>query len=97
MTDAPIYDVGTDHQIVSFGANRMVLFDADSGEVIVAAERPETGAKWAVTVELDGSNVKPVAADDRSAAITAMTEQALKALPGSGYSTRVPRGLSEAP
>jgi len=94
---APIYDVGTDHQIVAFGANRMILFDSDSGDVIASAERPTAECEWAVRVEVDGSKVEPVAAADRGQAITALTEQALKALPGTGYSTRVPRGLMEAP
>ncbi|NOQ58409.1 hypothetical protein HGK73_10150 [Mycolicibacterium fortuitum] len=69
----------------------MKLFDATTGEPIVTATRED--GTW--TVVADG--IPDVTATDRGAAITAMTEHALAALPGTGYSTLVPRELSDLP
>lgn len=84
-------DVRTDHQIVAFGSEHMKLFDAATGDPIVTATR--SAGTW--TVSADG--VPDVTAADRPGAITAMTEQALAALGGTGYSTLVPYGLPEQP
>lgn len=84
-------DVHTDHQIVAFGADRMMLFDAEAGTVIVDCNRAD--GVW--TAVADG--VADVTADTRPAAITAMVEQALAALPGTGYSCTVPHGLTDLP
>lgn len=84
-------DVHTDHQIVAFGHDRMMLFDGDAGTVIVDANRAD--GIW--TVVADG--VPDVTADTRPAAITAMIGQALAALPGTGYSCTVPHGLMDLP
>lgn len=86
-----MYDVRTDHQIVPFDTELMKLFNCEDSTVIVTATRTE-GA-W--TVHADGAD--DVIAPDRPAAITAMTEQALAVLPGTGYSTTVPHGLAELP
>lgn len=86
-------DVQTDHRIVSFGDDRMMLFDASEGAVIVDANRAALGEPW--TVAADG--VEDVTAADRPAAITAMVDQALKSLGGTGYSCTVPHGLAELP
>ena len=84
-------DVHTDHQIVAFGGDRMMLFDANEGVVIVDCNRAD--GVW--TAVADG--VPDMTADNRPDAITAMIEQALAALPGSGYSCTVPHGLAETP
>lgn len=86
-----MYHVQTNHQIVGFGADHMKLFDATTGEPIVTATR--TDGTWTITAD----GIDDVTATDRGAAITAMTEHALAILPGSGYSTLVPRELSELP
>ena len=87
-----MYDVRTDHQIVAFDSELMQLFDSATGAAIVTATRVGgVGGTW--TVSADG--VDDVTAADRQAAITAMIEQALAALGGTGYSTTVPHGLAE--
>ena len=87
-----MYDVRTDHQIVPFDTELMKLFNGDDGTVIVTATRADgVGGTWTVSAE----GVADVTAADRQAAITAMTEQALAALGGTGYSTTVPHGLAE--
>lgn len=86
-----MYDVRTDHQIVAFDTELMQLFNCEDGAVIVTASRAD--GIW--TVHADG--IDDVTAADRPAAITAMTEQALAVLPGTGYSTTVPYGLPELP
>lgn len=86
-------DVHTDHRIVAFGSDRMMLFNADEGAVIVDASRPDAQGDW--TVVADG--VPDVTASTRVEAIQAMVDQALAALPGSGYSCTVPHGLAELP
>ena len=86
-------DVQTDHQIVSFGLDRMMLFDASEGNVIVDCNRSEPGGVWTIVAE----GVPNVTAPTRPEAITAMVEQALAALPGNGYSCIVPHGLAELP
>lgn len=88
-----MYHVQTSHQIVGFGTEHMKLFDATTGEPIVTATR--TDGTW--TIAVDSSSIPDVTTTDRPAAITAMTEQALAALPGTGYSTLVPRELSDLP
>lgn len=87
-------DVQTDHQIVGFGTNMMQLFDSD-GTVIVTAERPNTESNW--TIKVNAGGVPDVTAVDRGGAITALVDQALAALPGTGYSTLCPHGLAELP
>ncbi|GAA2418023.1 hypothetical protein [Mycolicibacterium llatzerense] len=86
-----MYDVLTDHKIVAFDSELMQLFNCADGTVIVTATRAD--GTW--TMHADG--VDDVTAADRPAAITAMIEQALAALPGAGYSTTVPYGLPELP
>lgn len=84
-------DVRTDHQIVAFGTERMMLFDSEAGTVIVDANRSQ--GIW--TIEAQG--IPDVTASNRPDAIQAMVEQALAALPGTGYSCTVPHGLSDLP
>lgn len=84
-------DVHTDHQIVAFGPDRMMLFDTDAGQVIVDCNRAD--GVW--TAVADG--VADMTADTRPDAIQMMVEQALAALPGTGYSCTVPHGLTELP
>lgn len=69
----------------------MQLFDASDGQIVVTAER--AGGTWTITA----SGIADVTAATRMDAITAITEQALAALGGSGYSTLVPHGLSDLP
>lgn len=86
-----MYTVITDHQIVGFGTEHMKLFVSVTGDPIVTASRD--AGTWTVTAD----GVPDVTATDRAGAVTAMTEQALASLGGSGYSTIVPRELSELP
>ena len=86
-------DVQTDHRIVAFGADRMMLFDAEAGAVIVDANRAAVGEPWTVVAE----GISDVTVATRVEAIQAMVDQALSALPGSGYSCTVPHGLAELP
>ena len=86
-------DVQTDHRIVAFGADRMMLFDANEGQVIVDANRPTPEGDWTVVAQ----GVPDVVVSGRPAAIQAMVDQALAALPGTGYSCIVPHGLMELP
>ena len=63
-----------------------------------AASRCRSRPRWvspAWTIHVDG--VDDVTADTRGEAITALTEQVLAVLPGSGYSTLVPQGLAGLP
>lgn len=84
-------DVQTDHRIVAFGGDRMMLFNADEGVVIVDCNR--ANGVWTVSAE----GVPDVTADNRPDAITAMVDQALNSLGGTGYSCTVPHGLAELP
>lgn len=84
-------DVRTDHQIVAFGTERMMLFDSEAGTVIVDANRSQ--GIW--TIEAQG--IPDVTASNRPDAIQAMVDQALAALPGTGYSCTVPHGLTDLP
>ena len=86
-------DVQTDHRIVAFGGDRMMLFDAEAGVVIVDANRAGLGEVW--TIAADG--IPDITAANRVDAIQAMVDQALAALPGTGYSCTVPHGLAELP
>lgn len=88
-------DVKTDHQIVAFDDNMMMLFDNITGHVIVTAQRPNTGSPW--TIHDNSGTVEDATSPDRPSAITAMTQHALDILPGVGYSTLVPHGLIETP
>lgn len=85
-------DVQTDHRIVSFGDDRMMLFDATEGAVLVDCNRVD-GGDWTITTD----GVDDVTAATRPEAIQAMIDQALAALPGTGYSCTVPHGLAEMP
>lgn len=85
-------DVQTDHRIVGFGADRMMLFDANEGVVIVDCNRLD-GGPWTIHAE----GIDDVTVETRPEAITAMVEQALAVLPGTGYSCTVPHGLAELP
>lgn len=85
-----MYDVKTDHKIVGHNPDLMQLYDQD-GTLIATAAR--TSGVWTV----DAAGVDDVTADTRQAAIMALTEQALAALGGTGYSTMVPHGLAEQP
>ena len=84
-------NVQTDHQIVAFGADRMMLFDASEGVVLVDCNRAD--GVWTAVAE----GAADVTAENRPDAITAMVEQALAVLPGTGYSCTVPHGLAELP
>lgn len=86
-------DVQTDHRIVAFGEDRMMLFDANEGVVIVDCTRPDTNSPWTIIVE----GLENVSAATRVEAIQTMIDQALASLPGTGYSCIVPHGLSEMP
>lgn len=86
-------DVQTDHRIVSFGEDRMMLFDANEGVVIVDANRPNVESEWTIVTE----GIPDVTAATRVLAIQAMVDQALTVLPGTGYSCTVPHGLMEMP
>ena len=86
-------DVQTDHRIVAFGADRMMLFDANEGQVLVDANRPDVESDW--TIVTDG--IPDIVVSGRPAAIQAMVEQALAVLPGTGYSCTVPHGLADLP
>lgn len=86
-------DVQTDHRIVSFGEDRMMLFDANEGVVIVDANRPNAESEWTIVTE----GIPDVTAATRVLAIQAMINQALASLPGTGYSCTVPHGLMEMP
>lgn len=92
-------DVQTDHQIVAFGGDRMMLFDGD-GTAVVDCNRNADGSWTAkaagvadVTMPADISGGPTF----RQGAINAMINQALAASPGTGYSTMVPHGLAEMP
>ena len=86
-------DVQTDHRIVSFGEDRMMLFDANEGAVIVDCNRAGLGEPWTAVAE----GVPDVTVSTRVDAIQAMVDQALASLPGTGYSCTVPHGLTEMP
>jgi hypothetical protein len=93
------YEVKTDHKIVG-GEHLMQLLDTNTLEIIVTATRDPATGVW--TVHAENASVPDVTAPTvagsptpRSEAITAMVNQALAALPGSGYSTLVPYGLPE--
>jgi len=90
------YGVKTDHKIVPFGDNRMVLFETDSGARIVSAKRTSSDAFWVIHVESTPTS-DDVKKDSRREAITTMMELALNKLGGQGYSTTVPHGLLELP
>lgn len=85
------YLVGTNHKIEAYGADLMQLLDSDTGEVIVTAQREND--EW--TISADG--ITDVTSPTRPDAIQAMVTHALQLLPGKGYSTTVPYGLSELP
>lgn len=89
-----MYEVVTDHQVVAFGADRMDLFECATGTAIASAVR--VGDGWRVHVWAE-EGIEPVDAESRRDAVTAMTEQVLAVLPGTGYSTTVPHGLMDAP
>ena len=88
-------EVMTDHQILAFGADLMHLLDRSTGNTLVTATR-DPGGLW--TIHADGTD--DVTAVNRGEAITDLTEQARKILPGypsNGFSTLVPHGLTELP
>lgn len=87
-------DVQADHRIVAFGNDRMILFDAEDGNVIVECDREDDQHPWIVKPE----NGDPAASTaSRTEAIQEMVNLALSILPGTGYSCIVPHGLSEMP
>lgn len=86
-------DVQTDHQIVSFGVDRMMLFDSNEGNVIVDCNRAVPGGVWTASAV----GIPDATAATRAEAIQVMVDQALAALPGTGYSCTVPHGLAEMP
>lgn len=86
-------NVQTDHQIVAFGDDKMVLFNSTDGQVLVTAERPAVGQPWTISA----TGATDATAADRPAAVTAMCDQALSILPGTGYSTMVPSTLVDLP
>lgn len=85
-----MHQVQTDHQIVSANPDLMLLIGED-GSTLVSAQR--SGGKW--TIHAD--NIKDATASTRPDAIQALTDHALAASPGTGYSTLVPHGLPELP
>lgn len=85
-----MYGVKTDHQIVAINKDLMHLIDEEA-TLIAAATRSDD--EWTVTAD----GVEDVTTSTRSEAIIALTEQALASLGGTGYSTLVPRGLSDQP
>lgn len=85
-----MYGVKTDHRIVGHNPDLMQLYDAD-GSLVATATRED--GTWTVTA----GGVPDVSSESRGDAITALTEQALKALGGTGYSTMVPRELADEP
>lgn len=85
-------NVQTNHQIMAFGADRMMTFDSSAGSIVVDANRNSEGT-WTVHAE----GVEDVTTGSRADAISAMIAQALAALPEGGYSTLVPHGLAEMP
>lgn len=91
--------VQTDHQIVSFGADLMTLFDNVSGNGLVIAQRPDSNSPW--TIHADGTADVQVSNGDtpqpRNPVLQAMVDHALAVSPGTGYSTLVPLGLAETP
>ncbi|MGV0627221.1 hypothetical protein [Mycolicibacter minnesotensis] len=87
-----MYNAETDHQVVPIGADLMHLLDNQDGAVIAAAARTSKG-RWQVSA--DGADT--VTVNDRTAAVTALTETALAVLGGTGYSTMVPHGLTAQP
>lgn len=86
-----MYDAQTSHQIIAFGTELMQLFDSTDGTIVVTAERID--GTW--TVKATG--IDDVTAANRADAITALIDQALASLSGTGYSTLVPHGLPEMP
>lgn len=92
-------DALTDHQIVAFGADKMMLFGGD-GTVIVDCNRNQDGSWTAKAVGVPDVTVPADITGGptfRQGAIKAMINQALAASPGTGYSTMVPHGLAEMP
>jgi hypothetical protein len=83
------FHVQTDHQIVAHGDDTMALYD-NTGKTLAWATRRGDG--WNVKSD-QGEETAP----NRAAAVTAMTEHALAALGGDGYSTLVPHGLTDNP
>lgn len=83
----------TDHQIMPFGDDTMALFEVQTGQQIVSAAR-ENGA-W--TIHAHVGDIPDDTAATRAEALTAMTEHALAALGGNGYSTLIPTGLADLP
>jgi hypothetical protein len=85
----------THHQVVAYGADRMVLADSATCDPIVIAERAmgPDGPIWVV----GAADVSNVCVQTRPEAITTMAEMALAVLPGEGYTTLVPHGLAELP
>lgn len=96
------YDVRTDHQIIAGNDDLMRLVNkSDLSTIITATRNPGTGV-WTVHAEVgsvpDVSAPTVVgSAQPRSEVINAMVQQALAALPGTGYSCTVPHGLPETP
>lgn len=88
----PTFDVRTDHQIVAFDADRMILFDSHTADTVATAVR-ENGI-WTV----HAGDVADAQVDNRNDAIDTMIDHALR-VPGakSGYSTLVPHGLRDLP
>jgi hypothetical protein len=96
--------VQTDHQIISFPPDSMVLFDNHlddpdaTGTTLVSAQRVDN--VW--IVKADGhDDVKVPAATanqpPRENVIKAMVDLALEVSPGDGYSTLIPRELKWLP
>lgn len=86
-----MYVVGTDNQIVPFGADLMKLFTTATGDEIVRATR--TDDTWTITASGEPDRT----ADNRGDAIAAMADMALAVSPGTGCSTLVPYELAAMP
>jgi hypothetical protein len=93
-------DVQGDHQIVTFGPDKMVLFDNATGTPIIDCTRDPATGDWTVTAPKIGSITIPadkLGDTHRQTVIQAMITHALAALPGTGYSCIVPHGLESMP
>ena len=94
------YGVQTDHQILAFGEHLMQLFDTNTGQVVVTANRDSDTGIWTVQAAGVAEKTAPTVNESetpRSEVIQAMVDLALESLGGTGYSTLVPHGLPATP
>ena len=60
-----------EYKIVPFGANLMRLYDEQTGDAVITANRPEDKPEWTIT----GGKGKDTTAKDREAAVWAMCDK----------------------